>query len=127
DADGKPDVAVAYSNFLEPRTQNQHGGVLVLLGRGDGTFQSGVKTSLERAAGQLAVNDFNGDGKPDVIAVDVGAGMLTLFLGLGDGTFKPEINFETGNEPVVAGVDDFNRDGKPDLAVMHVNSNRGPG
>jgi hypothetical protein len=68
-ADGKPDVAVAYSNFLEPRTQNQQGGVLVLLGKGDGTFQPGIETPLERAAGQLTARDFDGDGKPDLIAL----------------------------------------------------------
>src|SRR5207249_3003005 len=68
----------------------------VLLGNGDGTFQSPVSTFPAVGAGifleGLAAGDFNGDGKTDLALVtfningtDVG---LIIYLSNGDGTFQ---------------------------------------
>jgi FG-GAP-like repeat len=58
------------------------------------------------AAGPIFVADFNGDGKPDILASDG-----TLNLGNGDGTFTTGTAV-TGTPLAVA---DFNGDGKPDV------------
>jgi FG-GAP-like repeat len=54
--DGKPDLAIATTAALS-----------ILLGNGDGTFQSHVDIPLAGGAGAIATADFNGDGKLDLV------------------------------------------------------------
>ena len=70
--DGKPDVVV--SNV----TGNSPGSVGVLLGNGDGTFQSVVSFGAFNAAA-LAIADVNGDGRPD-LAVTTASEYLQVLL-----------------------------------------------
>ena len=66
--DGKPDIIV--SNECVTSSDCSSGVVAVLLGNGDGTFQTAVTypvTGVSPAA--LADGDFNGDGKLDVAVV----------------------------------------------------------
>jgi len=126
DADTKLDVAVAYYNFHYAPVGAM--GVLIFLGRGDGTFQPpGVEMNVGQAPVSIAVSDFNDDGKPDLVIANQDSDNVSILMGSGDGTFKPAINFETGNEPKAVVVGDFDHDAKPDLAVVHINNNRGPG
>jgi len=77
--DGKPDLAVS--------TSDGQGTVTVLLGNGDGTFTypptsvfslSGAAITLNNfTSGFLAVGDFNGDGKPDLVAASDEVAVLT--------------------------------------------------
>ena len=106
--DGKPDVLV--TSQCDPTCAN--GMLSVLLGNGDGTFQSALATITPQIGiGALALADFDGDGKVDVAS---GAGDV-LLMGNGNGTFQPPLTLG-GSSPGIA-VGDFNRDGKPDLAV----------
>src|SRR5262249_42017732 len=65
----------------------------VLLNNGDGTF-----TEKERAAVgsvgsnpfSLVVEDFNGDGRPDVATANWSSPGISVLLGHGDGTFQPQ-------------------------------------
>jgi hypothetical protein len=69
------------------------------------------------STGLIAVGDFNGDGKADIVApYSVG---ISVFLGNGDGTFRPGSNISTPFSPVTIAVADFNGDGKSDLAVCY--------
>jgi hypothetical protein len=91
------------------------------LGNGDGTFRdplpvTTVASDSDRPFFALAVADFNGDGKPDLVA------RRLLFLGNGDGTFQPARNIDVGGGPrgfvgFGVAVSDLNGDGKLDLAV----------
>jgi hypothetical protein len=115
--DGKLDLAVALGTTGS--LQSLSSGFAVLLGNGDGTFQTAVEYATSLDAVSLASADFNGDGVPD-IAVATGMG-LQIFLANGDGTFRSGATYfpnspgcDTDCVLVVTG--DFNGDGKPDLA-----------
>ena len=69
----------------------------VLLGNGDGTFQTAVAyASGGHYADSVAVADVNGDGKPDILVGNCGHPKITnclngsvgVLLGNGDGTFQ---------------------------------------
>jgi hypothetical protein len=109
--DGKPDLVVP----------NQSSNtVSVLLGKGDGTFQTAMNFAGAGAPRSVAIGDFNGDGKPDLVVPNVNGGNIVL-LGNGDGTFRAGQTFATngGGYSVVAG--DFNGDHKLDIAVATAN------
>jgi hypothetical protein len=115
--DGKPDL-VAVNNL------GLTGGVSVLLGNGDGSFQRPVPYRTGEFPTSVAVGDFNGDGIPDLAVTnsDIGAGRspsLSVLLGNGDGTFQPAQNSLVGLRPEFVAVGDFNGDGVPDLAVAN--------
>src|SRR6202043_337424 len=65
----------------------------VLLGNGDGTFQSVVNSG--NPALYMAVGDFNGDGITD-IATTAASGGVSIGIGNGDGTFQTPVSYELG-------------------------------
>lgn len=92
--DGNPDL-IAVNN----PTSGGSPSIEVMLGNADGTFQAPVSYALPQAQGNgLVIDDFNGDGKPDIVASSstVSSGSsgetitweLTFLAGNGDGTFK---------------------------------------
>jgi hypothetical protein len=122
--DGKPDLMV--SNYYTGGS-NYNGSIGILFGNGDGTFQPAVSyASGGVGANSVAVADLNGDGKPDLLAVNQGInygisnGALGVLLGNGDGTFQPVIQNPTGNISTdyfaQVAIADFNGDGKLDVA-----------
>ena len=109
--DGNADVAV-------PISGNGVAGFNVLLGKGDGTFQTpGIVPVPD--PGIAAAGDFNGDGKPDLAVAIMTSGNVGVLLGKGDGTFQPSVNYAVGTTPWSVSIGDFNGDGKEDLAVVN--------
>ncbi len=83
-------------------------------------FTIGSTPAVGQEPRSVVVDDFNGDGIPDLAAANE-ANTVTVLLGNGDGTFTVKSSPGTGGEgPVVAG--DFNGDGIPDLAVVASNA-----
>ena len=107
-ADGKLDLSVTLSD-----ESNNQGGLAILLGRGDATFQPPVSYPSSSVA--VLTGDLNGDGVPDLFITgssdQPGTGYL---LGVGDGTFLPQVNISLYLTPIT--VADFNGDGKLDIA-----------
>src|SRR5262249_44834833 len=117
DGDGDLDLAVAVANSA----------VEVLLNQGNGTFaSSGVYPvgAGGTVAGAIAIDDFNGDGRLDLVAANGIVGE-TLFVlrGRGDGTFAALGEEPTGTGPVSVGLGDLDGDGAPDVAVANRDSN----
>jgi hypothetical protein len=83
----------------------------VLLGNGDGTFQTAVSYAAGAVPSSVTVGDFNGDGILDLaVANDTVVGNVSVLLGNGDGTFQTAVNYAltdqagttvTGMQPVV--------------------------
>ena len=61
--------------------------VSVLLGKGDGTFQSETKHAVGLLPWSVTPGDFNGDGLVDLVTTNSGSNDVTVLLANGDGTF----------------------------------------
>ncbi len=96
------------------------GGVIVFLGKGDGTFSGPFGyAGAGSGAGFVALGDFNGDGIIDIASVEQSSNSITILLGNGDGTFKTAQNYPAGNAPVDLALGDFNGDGITDAATAN--------
>jgi hypothetical protein len=95
--DGNPDLAVI--GAAPPNST-----VTILLGNGDGTFRFGASYLVSGVNNiyDVAVSDFNRDGKLDLAVPNSITGNILVFLGNGDGTFRPPIASPV-TEPVVSG------------------------
>ncbi|HLJ93731.1 MAG TPA: VCBS repeat-containing protein [Gemmataceae bacterium] len=112
--DGIPDLALANYGSSPNYTD---GGLTILLGNGDGTFQAPQSYRIGASALSVAIGDFNSDGKLDLVTAN-GNGTINVLLGNGDGTFQAAQSFAPGFSGLKsAAVADFNGDGKLDLAV----------
>lgn len=113
--DGIPDILATGTNGTETDSKLE-----LYLGNGDGTFKAPIFTDIGAAVGSVYVGDVNGDGKPDVLVLDVQGTTLFVFLGKGDGTFTPappDTSIQTNS--LVLG--DFNGDGRTDIAFSTPN------
>jgi hypothetical protein len=99
--------------------------VAVLFGNGNGSFgTASVYATGLTSVWSVAMGDFNGDGKPDLVASSAPqfnnlSGKIAVLLNNGHGTFQaPPLIYGTGGlDAYSLAVADLNRDGKPDLLV----------
>jgi hypothetical protein len=109
-------------------SNNAPGGMHVYLGNADGSFTaSTLPTTAAAYFSNVALADFNGDGKLDLMAAGVEepsntvTPMLYGFSGNGDGTFQaPQsvaLTSIDGLGTTTMTIGDFNHDGIPDIAV----------
>jgi hypothetical protein len=122
--DGKMDIAIS------ELTSGVAGAVGVLLGNGDGTFQSEMDVPLTLPPHSVATADFNHDGKLDLaVATEANTGstpppgVIDVLLGNGNGTFQAPTPYTVGPNPTSILAADLNGDAVPDLAVADGGSN----
>jgi FG-GAP-like repeat/FG-GAP repeat len=102
----------------------QPGGVSVLLGKGDGTFQAHVDSPAPSPS-TVAAGDFDGDGKLDLVVGGANSTneLLATLIGKGDGTFSEKTSQTVSGIVRSIAVGDFNGDGKLDVAATIDNIN----
>src|SRR5262249_26329296 len=108
--DGNVDLAVGTS---------RNGVVSILLGNGDGTFQAHQDFASSDPPDFVAVADFNGDSKLDLVtAARYAQARFSVLLGNGDGTFQAPIDTTTVLNPMDFAAGDVDGDGITDMAVV---------
>ncbi len=115
--DGKLDLLVG---GITPQAQ-----IGVLLGKGDGTFNSLVVNTLPLTLNLFAVisypigvADVNGDGAPDLIVPDTQNDQVYILLGNKSATFTLGSVLGDYSSPRAVWTGDFNNDGKKDFLVF---------
>ena len=61
---------------------------VILLGKGDGTFETAVNYGVGETPTLVRIADLNGDGKLDLVIPVQGVNATDILLGNGDGTFQ---------------------------------------
>jgi hypothetical protein len=100
-------------------TNRDDNTISVLLGNGDGTFQSQISYSVgpvNTAPLDVAVGDFNKDGHLDVVTVDASNG-ISVLQGNGNGSFQAPTLYTGGYSVSGVAVADLNRDGNLDIVI----------
>jgi uncharacterized protein (TIGR03437 family) len=96
----------------------------ILLGRGDGTFQTPIGYAAADADHvPCATADFNGDHKSDLVLcafhANPGGNDVRILLGTSSITLQPAQREIVGWQPFGGVAADFDGDGQPDLAVLN--------
>ena len=118
--DGKVDLVLTSEEVQSNTTST--GGILVITGNGDGTFNTPAELGEGNFFYGLQVADMNGDGNADILATLYSLpaqpnnyyGMVTL-LGLGNGQFAAPYNQLESLASTIPQVGNFYADATPDV------------
>ncbi len=113
DGDSVPDLVTA--------NQGSH-DVSVLLGNGDGTFQTAAAFAAGNSPRSVAVADLDGDTVLDLVTANAFSDDVSVLLGNGDGSFQAAVAYAAGDGPASVAVADLDGDSVPDLVTANGNS-----
>jgi autotransporter-associated beta strand protein len=112
--DGKPDLILLYGSY---------NSVGVMLGNGNGTFQTAQVFPVGKYPTSVAVADLNGDGKAELVTSNYNDNSVSILFGNGNGTFQAAQNLFAGPNPSRVAVVDVNDIGFPSLVVTNEKAN----
>src|SRR5262249_51455980 len=124
--DGKLDLAVVHidnaGGVLTLPANTTAPGAMVL------SFSQALVALDDPHPSSVAVADFNGDGKPDLVVTSGLSNTVSVNLnktppGVMIPSFAVQVSFATGTRPTSVAVADFNGDRKLDLVVVNSLSN----
>lgn len=96
------------------------GAMVVLLGRGDGTFSKSGPYTMANIPVDVTIRDWDGDGLADLVTMGTN---LNILFGIGDGRFAQAQDCALSVDFRQTVIADFDRDGRLDVATMlHPNS-----
>jgi hypothetical protein len=87
----------------------------VLIGNGDGSFDSAVSYGVGKFPYSIVAGDWNKDGKLDLATANNNSTDLSVLIGKGDGTFAMSVEYRAEGMPFTIASGDFDADGKLDL------------
>lgn len=114
--DGKVDVAFAAEG------SDVFSNISIYLGDGGGYLEHVVNAPIAGSLGEIAVGDFNKDGKQDLAVSGPaanGENGVAILLGNGDATFHAPNNFAAASGARAMAIADFNGDGHQDIATAN--------
>lgn len=108
-------------HHLDMAVVSRYDRLIILLGKGDGSFEEGMVTDAGTIPTDIIAGQFNGDSFLDLAIANNGPGSneFSLFWGRGDGTFEKGEKLTAGMKPLSLISDDFNRDKRPDILVVN--------
>ncbi len=101
------------------------GSISVLLGDGAGGFGAAQRYIVGSQLTSMAIADFNGDAKVDIVLADSADSALHLLMGNGDGTFQPAVTRVQWSYVWTVAAGHFNNDSNADLLVTLFDWNNG--
>ncbi|MBI3422191.1 MAG: VCBS repeat-containing protein [Acidobacteria bacterium] len=117
--DGKRDLVV---------TNHNSSNVSVLLGNGNGTFQTAVNFNPNGQPLAVTLGDVNGDGKPDLLVANDNQDQVAVLLNtytaptFNTSSFGAATSFNAGDHPLAIDTGDFDSDGKLDVVTANLSA-----
>ncbi len=111
DGDGAPELVTvnAYADTVS---------VLVNKADGTGTFNAATTYPTADYPRDLAIGDLDGDGKAEVVTLNVNSRDVSVLKGKGDATFDAPVSYGgVGSDPYRLALGDLSGDGRLDVAV----------
>ncbi len=107
--DAREDLAIAIP-VISGGDGPEGPGVDVLLGNGDGMFQTRASNPVGEGPDASVSGVFTRSGNLDLVTANQGSNDVSVLLGNGDGTFQPAQSFPAGVVPIAVVAGDFNTD-----------------
>ncbi|MFH5776701.1 FG-GAP-like repeat-containing protein [Paracoccus sp. NGMCC 1.201697] len=119
DLDGDGDLDFVTANYSS-------NNLSVMLNDGHGSFAAAQGSPLTTGGSrpvQMALGDFNGDGRLDLAVTNNSNNSIGILFNNGDGTFAAPITAATGAGPRGITVGDVDGDGRADLIAVNFSGN----
>ncbi len=112
------------ADFVLPSATAFDGYLSIFYGDGTGGFTEPIKLPTGDYPHDVAVGDFNGDGRLDLALVDSFRVGVEVRLNNGNSTFAAPVYYPVEDSPANVVTGDFNQDGSLDLAVTDFASSK---